>query len=222
MQRTRAVQRDVRIEYMPLNEIRHARRNPKAHDGEEIRKSVGRFGFVSPVILNERTGRLVAGHGRLEELRGLLDDNKAPPDGIRVDASGDWLVPVVRGVRFRNEQEAEAYLLADNRTSELGGWDNEELTKMLDGMSKLGEDHLAGTGFDMREVERLIKVRGYERSPGGDELEEEPPPVDVMRTLTIELDEKSYYWAVQELEAMAERTGKSRGELILDMIRQMK
>ena len=72
---------------------------------------------------------------------------------INVDENGDWSVPVVRGVSFKNEQEAQAYLIADNRLTELGGWNTDELVKELE---KLAEDStLDGTGFDLSSMQEL-------------------------------------------------------------------
>lgn len=62
---------DRRIEMMPLADVKPALRNPKTHDAEAIGASVERFGYVEPMVLDERTGRLVAGHGRLEHLLAL-------------------------------------------------------------------------------------------------------------------------------------------------------
>jgi ParB-like chromosome segregation protein Spo0J len=58
----------IRIEYLPLATLLKAPRNPKDHDIGLLHDSFSRFGFVEPIALNERTGRLVAGHGRQEAL----------------------------------------------------------------------------------------------------------------------------------------------------------
>ncbi len=42
-----------------------AARNPKWNAEEEIRWSIGRFGLAELPLLDERTGLLVAGHGRV-------------------------------------------------------------------------------------------------------------------------------------------------------------
>ena len=56
----------LRIEYAPLADLIAAKhkRNPKDHDIGAISRSVNRFGFTAPVIIDERTGYLAAGHGR--------------------------------------------------------------------------------------------------------------------------------------------------------------
>lgn len=68
-----------RLEYVPLDELKPAERNPKRHAGDAIQASIGKFGYVEPIVLDERTGRLVAGHGRLEALLAERDSGKPPP-----------------------------------------------------------------------------------------------------------------------------------------------
>jgi DNA modification methylase len=143
--KTALKQRDLRVEYLPLSSLKPATRNPKSHHVETVLASMERFGYVAPMILDERSGRLVAGHGRLESLMRAKQSGQKPPDRIRAEG-GDWLVPVVRGVAFADDREAEAYLLADNQTTILGGWDEDELKEII---ASLGaEDALAGTGFE--------------------------------------------------------------------------
>jgi ParB-like chromosome segregation protein Spo0J len=143
---------EIRIEYVPLSKVEKWPRNPKLHDTEQLSASVERFGFVQPILLDEKTNRLVAGHGRLETLRKMKDSGKQPPPRIKV-SNGDWLVPVVRGVSFKNEKEAEAYLVADNRQVELGGWDEESLAELLRGQ----EIDLTGVGWSSKEIDDLVK-----------------------------------------------------------------
>ena len=60
---------NVRVEYTKLSEILEADRNVKDHDIGAIHESMNRFGFTSPLLLNESSGKLVAGHGRIEALK---------------------------------------------------------------------------------------------------------------------------------------------------------
>ena len=138
------------IKYLRLDDLVPAPRNPRRHDLENLRASVSRFGFVSPAILDERTGRLVAGHGRAETLVEARNAGIEAPEGIRVDKTGAWSMPVVHGWSSKDDAEAEAYLISDNQGA---GWDDAALAEML---SEL--DDLAGTGFDDAEVERLLSA----------------------------------------------------------------
>ncbi len=139
------VSNSLRVEYLPLSSLKAAKRNPKRHQIDTVLASMARFGYVAPMILDERTGRLVVGHGRLDSLKRAKAEGKEPPERIRIK-NDEWLVPVVRGVAFANDSEAQAYLLADNQTTILGGWDDDELKEII---ASLGaEEALAGTGFE--------------------------------------------------------------------------
>lgn len=149
------------LDYLPLDGIVRAARNPKAHDSQGIRRSLVRFGFTSPLLLDERTGRLVAGHGRLDVLIVLREQGDPPPSGVRVGADGEWLAPVMRGWSSRDDAHANAYLIADNRLTELGGWDSPLLLEVLADASAI-DGLLEATGFTAADLERLIAEAGPE------------------------------------------------------------
>ena len=146
----------IKVEYINLNTIEVADVNPKDHDIGDIYTSIKRFGFTEPIIKNEATGKLVAGHGRLETL-GILakEDISKPPKNIEVDEDGNWLIPVVTGVSFSSEDEANAYLIASNRLVEKGGWKQDELADLLQEVAVNTED-LSGVGFDLDDLENIL------------------------------------------------------------------
>src|SRR5262245_30661162 len=148
---------DPRIEFMPLEGILRAPRNPKGHALDRLGASFDRFGFVAPPLLDEHTGRLVAGHGRIDALLERRRSGAPPPARVRVADDGGWLVPVIRGLGFASPEDAELYLLGDNKLCELGGWNDEELGKLLADLPP-GDAGLAG--FSDEELARL--VRGLE------------------------------------------------------------
>lgn len=135
----------LRIEYLPLDELSRWPGNPKAHADDAIAASISRFGFRDPLAIDETSGRLIAGHGRLTALERAHAAGSPAPQFVQVRDDGMWLVPVTRGGSFTDEAEASAYLVAHNRTSELGGWDDKLLAEFL---KPLDEELLAVTGFD--------------------------------------------------------------------------
>ncbi len=145
----------LRIEYIALESLQQAPRNPKDHAPEALSQSVSRFGFVNPLIIDERTGRLVAGHGRLETLQQMRAEGREPPGRV-VSKAGSWYVPVLRGVKFDNAAEAEGYSIADNRLPELGGWHEDQLALMLADFAAQGKELLDGTGYDADDVDRML------------------------------------------------------------------
>lgn len=142
-----------RIEYMPLSKVKPAKRNVKGHDIGLISASVGRFGYADAVVIDERTGRLVSGHGRVETLTAMKGRGSLPPDGVKADGA-EWLVPVQRGWSSRDDHEAEAFLVAANKTVDAGGWDEAMLAEVMADLAKSGG--LEGTGFDGHDVDKMI------------------------------------------------------------------
>lgn len=149
-------QGEVGIVYEAIDEIARWPRNPKDHDLDAIESSMVRFGYTLPMVRDDRTGRLVAGHGRLEVLIRMRDRGDPAPKRILVAADGRWFVPVLLGVSFDTEEEAEAYLLVDNRSVEAGGWDRAALAEMLkDQLERAPEDALK-LGWSDDEIQNLI------------------------------------------------------------------
>jgi len=163
---------EIRIVYTALATLLRAPRNPKKHDHAALRTSMTRWGFTQPLALNEATGNLVEGHGRLDVLQALKAEGAAPPTRITVKG-GEWFVPVVRGLSFSTEAEAEAYLVAANQLTIAGGWDETLLGETL---ASLRDAHtsLDGLGFDQSQLDQLAASF----APAVQQVVATLPPVD--------------------------------------------
>lgn len=144
-----------RVEYLPLASIKGAPRNPKEHAEKDLAASVGRFGFVETPVLDERTQRLVAGHGRMKVLVALKAAGAPAPRGVEVRGD-DWYIPVERGWASADDHEAEAYLVASNRITEQGGWNDADLGALLKDLRSSSDGALDGIGFSSKEVDKLL------------------------------------------------------------------
>jgi DNA modification methylase len=163
---------------MPLSAITPAPRNPKDHHGPAIRASIERFGLADLPVLDERTGRLVSGHGRLEQAQAMHAAGQTPPDGIDIDpATGEWRMPVVRGWRSPSDIEAAAYLVAANHTTTLGGWDDAGLAELLTELNDADPDLFAVTGFTDEDLAALVADEPDEGGGGGQGAEGDPDAV---------------------------------------------
>ena len=145
---------DINVEYLPLSEIVEADKNPKDHDIGQIYQSIKRFGFTQPIMMNENTGKLLAGHGRLQTLQQMKQGGEKVPARIK-EKDGQWLVPVLKGIAFEDDMEAQAYLIADNRLTELGGWNTGELVDTLQELVEGGLS-LDGVGYDFDDLETMV------------------------------------------------------------------
>ena len=171
---------EIQIDWVKLSELNIEPNNPKEHDVEKIMYSIERFGFINPFIKNMKTGKLLAGHGRKKALELMRRKEFTIPDRLK-EEDGDWLVPVVSGVQFDTEEEAMAYIIADNRLVELGGWNTPELLQAIEEIQESSPD-LDDIGFTERELDML-----YRDTEGP--IEFDTDPVDT----AVEFEENKYF-----------------------------
>lgn len=145
---------DRQIEYLPLSEIKSNPKNPKSHDLHTINASIDRFGVLDPIVLDGRTKQIISGHGRKDTLEGMEAAGDTPPEGVQLADDGTWLIPVATGWASKNDHEATAALIAMNRTTELGGWVDDELLSLLDELQD-DPDGFDGVGFGEHDIRNL-------------------------------------------------------------------
>ena len=147
-----------------ITELKPYPKNARTHSPEQIEaicNSIREFGFLNPVIIDENNMILV-GHGRVESAKVI----------------GLETVPFVRVENLTDDQK-RAYILADNKLSDLGGWDFELLQSELEDISL----DMTLFGFDSLEI---------------DEIPE--PDDDIDDVTALEIDEpKSIYGDIYQL-----------------------
>jgi hypothetical protein len=135
---------------VPIGELEPFPGNPRRGDVAMLRASLRRFGQVKPILVDGH--RIVAHHH------------------VRLAAQEEgWTHIAAIPNEFQSEAEARAYLLADNRTSDLGRYEDELLVVQL----RETED-LEGTGWTDEDRKRLDRELAEAFSPTG----EEPPRLD--------------------------------------------
>ena len=131
----------VRIEMLPISEVKPRERNPRKHPAEQIEslaKSIKEFGFTAPVLI-ETDGTLIAGHGRIEAAK----------------KAGLEIVPCLR-VGHLTPDQVRAYVIADNKLALNASWDEELLAAELSSLQESFD--LSITGFDSESIDRLLKI----------------------------------------------------------------
>lgn len=150
----------MRLHYVPLQELlsQQMEGNPKAHDIAGIIDSIVRFGFNDPVVRSVYDGEIVIveGHGRVLAMDQLSRENGliALPQNIKRGQNGEILIPVI-DIELPPE-EAKAYVLAHNKLTENGGWDNALLAQALSEIAEVDSGLLEVTGFSEDEILDLL------------------------------------------------------------------
>lgn len=155
------------INEVPLGKLKRYEQNAKLHSDDQVRQiadSITEFGFLSPCLIDEDYN-LIAGHGRLSaaELLGLET------------------VPCVF-VEGLTEAQRKAYILADNRLTELGEWDMDILSEELEALQEMDFDiSLTGFDFDFGGEAEEVKIEedNYDTDP--EEVESRSKPGDIWK-----------------------------------------
>ena len=169
--------RAPRVETLPLDALRAAPRNPRLHDLGLLVTSLRRFGLARLPVLDDRTRRLVAGHGIVQALVRMRGADEAPPEGVTLGVRDAWCIPV-RVLSFADEAEAAAYVLVDTRATEHARWDRDGLEEVLRSLDERALD----LGWTDREIANLLAPV----EPLLEPLEREPEPKTRQLTITFE------------------------------------
>lgn len=143
-------------ERVPLTELNLHHKNPRRGDVDAIMGSMVANGVYNPLTVNRgtytgRPNEVLAGNHRLKAMRRLAEEHPDDPRWQTVDV---WVVDV-------DEERATKILLSDNRTSDLGSYDEEELLGLLDTV----DYDLDGTGYDYDDLEGLADTPNEEEKP---------------------------------------------------------
>lgn len=145
------------IEQIPINQLKPNPRNPRVNDAavDAVARSIQEFGFNNPIITDADLN-VAAGHTRLKAARKL----------------GLETVPVIRvpglvGSKFTG------YTIADNKTAEIAGWDEDLLAQIVSELNLESDFDLGSLGFDDSELTKLLDTSVEDE----DDKEDDAPPL---------------------------------------------
>lgn len=127
-----------------ISELKPHPQNAKTHSPKQVDKlvkSMKTFGWTSPILVDEG-GNVLAGHGRLEAAKKV----------------GLEEVPTICLAHMTPAQK-RAYIIADNRLTEVAGsWNRKLLALEHEAIRLMDPDFdLTGTGFELDEIEIMLE-----------------------------------------------------------------
>lgn len=131
-----------RVQEVSIDLLRPYENNAKIHGEnqvEQIAKSIKEFGFISPCLI-DKDYNIIAGHGRVMAAKKL----------------GMETVPCVF-IEGLTEAQSRAYILADNRLTELGDWDFDKVQLELRELADMNFD-VELTGFELEDYEEPKEI----------------------------------------------------------------
>lgn len=145
--------------YIRLDELidRFHPDNHKDHDIGQMVMSLVEFGFVETPVIDYSSGKLAAGHGRVEALWHMMKAGYEPPDGVIPDKDGMWTIPVIEGVELGSQEHTRAYLVASHRIAVLGGVIEDKLLASLESALEQGQHVLEAAGYEYEDMLNLAR-----------------------------------------------------------------
>lgn len=131
---------NLEVAYIATTDVIPYANNPRTHSEQQVAQvaaSIKEFGFNNPILLDEHNG-IIAGHGRLAAAQKL----------------GMELVPTIT-LAGLTEAQRKAYVIADNKLTENGGWDYDLLAVEIERLAELDID-LTLTGMDEIELAKMF------------------------------------------------------------------
>ncbi|TLY72881.1 MAG: site-specific DNA-methyltransferase [Gammaproteobacteria bacterium] len=157
----------IEIVYQPIDQLKPDPRNARRHSRRQVQQiadSIEAFGFNVPILIDAEL-KVIAGHGRL----------------LACNYLGRKEVPTI-SLEHLSPAQVRAFMIADNRLTEIATWDDRLLGEQLRELSELNLDFsLELTGFDMAEIDLLIE--GACGIPDSD-AEDGHPPIGSGPTIT--------------------------------------
>ncbi len=144
---------------VPIDSLHQLPGNPRRGDVDAVAASLARFGQRKPIVVAD-DGTIIAGNHTWAAAKQLGWDE------IAVVRVGD------------DEATAQAFALADNRTAELGGYDEAALLDLIRQVADVDASLLADTGWDDASVQDLADRidPGLPDTPPDDDAP--PPPAE--------------------------------------------
>lgn len=123
---------------VPIDSLHGLPNNPRRGDVNAVMASLSRFGQRKPIVVRKDDGRILAGNHTWQAAKQLGWTE------IAVAFVGD------------DDITAQAYALADNRTAELGDYDDNLLKELIEAVAEVDVNLLRDTGWSEKAVEELL------------------------------------------------------------------
>lgn len=193
----------VELYRCPPGDLHLYRSNPKRGDLAVLKASLCASGQYKPIVVNKGTHtgvpmEVLAGNHTLMAIRELA---VAYPDDKR------WITVLYHLVDVDNDQ-ARRIVLVDNRSADLGTYDDTELANLLV-LSRDADPDLFGTGYTPEDLDKLL-------SDVTTDVDIPDPDVDVDGKLTTEAKVFTISLPVPWFEWLHERFAEYREDIPTD------
>jgi hypothetical protein len=192
---------------VPVGDIEQHPNNPRRGDDASVRDSMEHNDFFGAILVQRSTGYVIAGNTRY---RVMVSDGAETIPAFWVDC---------------DDETAKRIMLADNRTSDLAFYDDEQLFGLLRDLNQ--SEGLDGTGYDRAAYELLLQsiesdhiVGGIRQGVEPDERIDAYNELDV-RSIILPYASDEYEEVAMSMAALRETLGfPSNADLVKHLVAQ--
>jgi hypothetical protein len=128
-----------------VEQLKNWEKNPRVGSIEAVARSLEKFGQRKPIVVNKRTNEVIAGNHTIMAAKSL---------GWK-EVAAVWVDD--------DEATAQAYAIADNRTHDLGAYDEQALAALVEELANT--DLILAAGYGEQDIEDLYEASGYRGDP---------------------------------------------------------
>lgn len=143
---------------VPIETLKGLPGNPRLGDVDAVARSLARFGQRKPIVVRKDDGTIIAGNHTWQAAK------KLGWTEIAVAFVGD------------DDVTAQAYALADNRTAELGSYDEQALIELIEKVHAVVPEYVRDAGWSDEAVADLVAKIESEQIPTELDEDEVPEP----------------------------------------------
>ncbi len=181
------------VQQVAVDALKPYKNNARIHDEKQVGQiaaSIQEFGFNVPVLIDGNNS-IIAGHGR----------------ALAAKQIGMTQVPTIR-IDHLTDAQRRAFIIADNKLTENGGWNEEMLAAELAELQALDFD-IGLTGFEAEEIERLMHESTAAGTGGGGSLSDKflVPPFSVLNAREGWWQERKREWLALGIKSELGRGG---------------
>ena len=149
---------------VPIDSLQGLPGNPRVGDVEAVAASLDRFGQRKPIVVRKDDGTIIAGNHTWQAAKQLGWSE------IAVAYVGD------------DDVTAQAYALADNRTAELGSYDEQALKDLIDKVAAVDPELVRISGWSDDAVQELMdKIATEQQKQLKDDVVPDVPEIPISR-----------------------------------------
>lgn len=128
-----------------VDQLKNWEKNPRVGSIEAVARSLEKFGQRKPIVVNKRTNEVIAGNHTIMAAKSLG----------WTEVAAVWVDD--------DEATAQAYAIADNRTHDLGAYDEQALAALVEELANT--DLILAAGYAQQDIEDLYETSGYRGDP---------------------------------------------------------